>query len=152
MHHETRHEQLTAVADTTLTVAEIGAWLGHTYGTIARALTAQGIVPASPPFARYHRLGDEKFEVEAGFPVSAAVTATADVRPSRLPGGTVATTVHIGPYDEMAPAYDAVASWVSAQGGTPVGDPWETYLDEPDRDPATWRTVIVQPYQESPRS
>ncbi len=151
MHHETRPEQLTAVADATLSAAEIGPWLAHTYGTIAGDLTAKNIVPAGPPFARYHRLADDKFGVEAGFPVAAEVTATTRVRPSRLPGGEVATTVHIGPYDEMAPAYDALVSWISREGGTPLGDPWETYLDEPDRDPATWRTVIVQPYRESPR-
>lgn len=148
VHRETRHEQLTAVADKTLAVAEIGPWLAHTYSVIEGVLAGQGMAPAGPPFARYHQLSDDKFLVEAGFPVSATITPMAAVRASKLPGGTAATVVHKGRYEEMAPAYDALASWISGQGGTPLGDAWEFYLDEPDRDPATWRTVITQPYQE----
>ena len=49
----------------------------------------------------------------------------------------------------MAPAYQALASWVSSHGGEPAGDPWEVYFSDPasEPDPATWRTEIVQPYR-----
>ncbi len=141
--------QLTAVMTATLPVAEIGPWLAKAYGAIASAITAHGTYPAGPPFARYHRLEADGFAVEAGFPVSAAIEADGDVRPSQLPGGPLAVTIHIGPYEQMAPAYEALASWVSSHSGEPAGDPWEVYFSDPaaEPDPATWRTEIVQPYR-----
>ena len=47
----------------------------------------------------------------------------------------------------MAPAYEALASWVSSCGGEPAGDLWEVCFSDPasEPDPATWRTEIVQP-------
>ena len=149
VHAETRKTQLTAVATATLPVAEIGPWLARTYGMLARVIEERGAGPVGPPFARYHMLSEERFAVEAGFPVSAAVNVGGDVRSSELPGGPVAVAVHIGPYDEMRPAYQAITSWVGGHGGEPAGDPWEVYFSDPARepDPATWRTEIVQPYR-----
>ncbi|GAA0247848.1 GyrI-like domain-containing protein [Saccharothrix mutabilis subsp. mutabilis] len=145
----TRTEQPTAVATATLSVPEIGPWLGRTYAAVAAALNAQGLRPVGPPFARYHVLGGGRHEVEAGFPTSAPVAPAGEVRPSALPGGEAAETVHTGPYDEMEPAYAALAAWVRDQGGELAGDAWEVYLSDPNTqpDPATWRTGIVQPYR-----
>jgi effector-binding domain-containing protein len=146
----TLHEQPTAVRTATLPVAEFGPWLGKTLGGVATVITAHGAYPAGPPFARYHQLAADRFAVEAGFPVSAAIGADGDVLPSQLPGGPVAVTVHTGPYEQMAPAYEALAAWVSSHGGEPAGDPWEVYFSDPaaEPDPATWRTEIVQPYRQ----
>lgn len=149
IHSRAGQAQPTAVMTATLPVAEIGPWLAKAYGTVARLVTAHGAYPAGPPFARYHRLAEDRFAVEAGFPVGTAIDADGDVRPSQLPGGPVAVIVHIGPYEQMTPAYEALASWVSSHGGEPAGDPWEVYFTDPasEPDPATWRTEIVQPYR-----
>lgn len=148
VHGEIRQSQPTAVVTATLPVAAIGPWLAKSYGAIASALAAHGSVPAGPPFARYHQLGDGMFSVEAGFPVVTAVDAADGISPSALPGGPVAVTTHIGPYEEMPPAYEALAAWVGDHGGAPAGDPWEVYLGDPSvqPDPAAWRTDVVQPY------
>lgn len=149
IHSKTGQAQPTAVMTTTLPVPEIGPWLAKAYGTLAGVITAHGAYPAGPPFARYHRLAGDRFIVEAGFPVSAAVDADGGVRPSELPGGPLAVTVHTGPYEQMASAYEALASWIGNHGGEPAGDPWEVYFTDPAKqpDPATWRTEIIQPYR-----
>jgi effector-binding domain-containing protein len=146
-----REAQLTAIARATLRVAEIGPWLATTYGAIAGLLAARQAAPAGPPFARFHMLGQGRFEVEAGFPVSSPIEPNGDVQPSELPGGQVAVTVHVGPYDQMEPAYQALASWVTDHGGELAGDAWEIYFSDPaaEPDPATWRTEIVQPYRQA---
>jgi effector-binding domain-containing protein len=151
IHTETRQAQPTAVCRATLTVAEIGPWLGRTYGAVAELLAGRHAGPAGPPFARYHPLGDGRFEVEAGFPASRPVEGGGDVQPSELPGGPVAATVHTGPYGQMEPGYRALASWVTDHGGEAAGDAWEVYFSDPaaQPDPATWRTEIVQPYREA---
>ena len=96
-------------------------------------------------------LGEGRLEVEAGFPVSSPIEPNGDVQPSELPGGQVAVTVHVGPYDQMEPAYQALASWVTDHGGELAGDAWEVYFSDPstEPDPATWRTEIVQPYRQT---
>ena len=84
------------------------------------------------PFARYHPTGDDRFEVEAGFPASTPTSGEGEVEPSDLPGGLAAVTVHTGPYDTIGPTYEALRAWVQEHGGEPVGDAWEVYLTEPD--------------------
>ncbi len=151
IHTEARDAQVTAVARASLTVAEIGPWLGKTYGAIASLLADRQAGPAGPPFARYHLLGGDRFEVEAGFPATMPIEGNGDIRPSELPGGQVAVTIHTGPYDEMEPGYRALVSWVREHGGELAGDPWEIYFSDPatEPDPATWRTQIVQPYRQA---
>ncbi|HEX8865176.1 MAG TPA: GyrI-like domain-containing protein [Lentzea sp.] len=142
-------EQPTAVAEATLSLPEIGPWLTKTYNDIAAVLAGCGIEPTGPPFARYHQLGGGLFRVEAGFPVGVAIDRADGVHPSVLPGGPVVKTVHLGPYEAMWSAYDALASWLRARGGENEGDAWEVYYSDPEleRDPATWRTGVVQPYR-----
>lgn len=151
IHAENRQAQPTAVCRATLPVTGIGPWLGKVYRSVAGLLAAQQAGPAGPPFARYHRLGDGQFEVEAGFPASRPVEGDGEVEPSQLPGGPVAVTVHTGPYDQMEPGYQALASWVTDHHGEVAGDAWEVYFSDPTAqpDPADWRTEIVQPYREA---
>ena len=147
IHAETRQAQPTAVSIATLPVPEIASWFARIYGVLASVIAAHGAGPAGPPFARYHKLPDGRFTIEAGFPVTAPVGPEGDERPSQLPGGQVAVTIHTGRYDEMAGAYEALTAWVTSHGGEVTGDPWEVYLSDPasEPDPATWRTQIVQP-------
>ncbi len=145
---ETRETQPTAIISTELPVPQIGPWLARAYRIVADVISAHGTSPAGPPFARYHQLAAGRFAVEAGFPVVTAIEPDAGVRPSYLPGGPAAVTIHAGRYEGIAPAYTALATWISAHGGTPEGDPWEIYLSDPGKqpDPGSSRTEIVQPY------
>jgi effector-binding domain-containing protein len=139
----------TAVEMATLSVPEIGPFVGRAYRDVASYLERKGAGPAGPPFARYHRVADDQFEVEAGFPASTPVAGEGDVEPSDLPAGPAAVTLYVGPYDEIAPAYDALTTWIAEHGGEPSGDPWEIYFDDPTSqpDPAQLRTEIVMPYR-----
>jgi effector-binding domain-containing protein len=143
-----RPMQHTAVRADTLDVGSISAWLGSTFELVSAVVAQQGRATTGPPFARYHLLDGGRFRVEAGFPVSAPITSIGDVLAAKLPGGSVVTTLHVGRYDDMAPAYTALRTWVWAHQGTPDGDAWEVYLTDPGSvpDPADWCTEIVQPY------
>ena len=138
----------TAVLRSTLSVREIGPFVRRAFADVARAVAKQGISFIGPPFARYHRLADGLFEVEAGFPTACEVARAADVVPSVLPGGPAAVMSYIGPYDEMEAAYTALFEWVAERGGDLSADPWEVYLSDPSRepDPHQWRTEIVMPF------
>lgn len=57
------------------------------------------------------------------------------------PGGTVATTVYMGPYNQMKPAHVAIHTWARENGGQLAGTSWEVYGHWSD-DPVKLRTDI----------
>jgi effector-binding domain-containing protein len=141
-------EQATVVVRGKLAPDEMPGWFPRIYAQIMAHTQSVGIYPIGPPFARYRRLNG-KFEVEAGFPVPLAVQSVGVIEGSTLPGGTAAATMHVGPYDMMEPAYEALEAWVAEHGVELAGPAWEVYLTDPsvEPDPATWRTEIIQPFQ-----
>lgn len=135
----------TVVMREKVTVADMPAFFGRTYGLVAGAIHRAGGQIAGAPFARYRMIADGEFEVEAGFPVVAPVKVDGQAEASSLPGGPVVATWHVGPYSAMEPAYEALDTWLEQQGATATSPPWEVYYSEPTDDPSTWRTEIVQP-------
>lgn len=125
----------------------IPALIGRAFGQTMSAMQAQGIHPVGPPFARYEMAGSD-FIIDAGFPCSQPIVETAEVHDIELPAGPVATTMHVGAYDTLVNAYNALESWMTANGYAPAGGPWEVYLDGPEvaepRTIVTWPCVLAQ--------
>jgi effector-binding domain-containing protein len=154
LHHvvlEHRAEQATLVLRGKVAAAEIPIFLGRAYTEVAEHIGWSGLDFAGPPFARFRPLDGEsrEFEVEAGFPVDRVAEGAGEVVVSSLPEAEVAVVNYLGHYAEMKPAYDAIESWITAQGGRAEGPAWEVYYSDPDvdPDPKNWRTEIVQPYR-----
>ena len=122
----------------------IGAFVGQAFGQVMSEIGRQGAQVVGMPFSRYEILEDG-FRVEAGFPTSGMIDAAGDVRPVELPGGEAVTTMHVGPYDQVAGAYYALEAWQKEHGRAPAGGPWEEYFDGPEV--ATPRTRVVWPIQ-----
>lgn len=143
--------QPTMVVRGKVKLGDIPDFLGRVYCTVERQIREAGAHVAGCPFARYRPLDAEfrEFEIEAGVPVVLGVAGHGEVELSALPGGTAAVTVHVGPYERMEPAYQALTEWMEQAGVTPDGMAWEVYHTDPDEspDPATWETEIVQPYR-----
>lgn len=118
----------------------VGAFIGAAFGEVMAAVGAVPIV--GPPFCRMDMTGDE-FLLEVGFPVAEPIAATGRVVPSTLPGGEVATVLHRGPYDQVAPAYFAIEAWLREHGYESTGAPWEAYLDGPEAPEP--RTIVSWP-------
>ncbi|MEV4279092.1 MerR family transcriptional regulator [Actinoplanes xinjiangensis] len=115
-------------------LATIAAAIQQGFGAVVGAIGAAGSHPAGPPFLIYHDVIDEATEgdVEICIPVP-AVTVLPDgpVGVRTVPGGPVASTVHRGPYQEIAPAYHMVTGWIEENGRKPSGPPREIYLNDP---------------------
>jgi effector-binding domain-containing protein len=112
-------------------VRELPAFLAGAFMEILEALRAQHLFPTGPPFGRYAPT-PEGFDAEAGFPSSGEVQETGRVEPSTLPGGLVAQVEHVGPYDGISAAYEAVEQWLDEHGYVVTGAPWESYPSGPD--------------------
>ena len=144
-------DQPTMVVMAKMPAADIKGWIGDAFSMVAARMGRSGVDFAGPPFARFRPLDDRysEFEIEARFPVSESARSEGEVVASTLPGGAVAVATHVGPYDQMEPAYEAIRRWIAEQDGRPEGAAWEVYYSDPAEqpDPATWRTEIVQPYK-----
>lgn len=142
---EDRQETRLASVRKEIDQADIGVWVDDALKTIFPALGAAGVHPTGPMVARYHTWDDGRTDCEIGFPVSGAVPAELD--DSSLPGGRSAVTEHVGPYDGLPAAYEAVSSWVEAHDERPNGPPYEVYVaDMATGTPAEeLRTLVIWP-------
>jgi effector-binding domain-containing protein len=127
--------------------ARVSAALGQILPEVWAYVAGQGKQPAGPPFTRYHGDFTETVELEAGLPVAEPIEGNGRVQAGELPGGPVASIMHIGHYDTLSETYDALAVWMAAEGRVPGGPFWEVYLTDPQEvpDPAEWQTEIICP-------
>jgi effector-binding domain-containing protein len=129
------------------TPTEIGQTLGQILGEVWTYLQGRGVQPAGPPFARYYEYRADHVDMEAGLPVSSPVAGAGRISADELPGGKVAVTWHIGPYDTLHKTYVALESWVQEQNQEAAGAPWEVYWTDPGEEPdsSAWRTEVICP-------
>ncbi len=141
-------EQQIAVVRAHVPFDGLAAFLGGAFGEVAEVLGGAGDEPAGMPVARY-RVTADGFDAEAGFPVRHPVTPIGRVESSVLAGGSVARVMHRGAYADVRAAYEAALRWIDANGMQTAGDPWESYLDEPDV--AEPRTEVFVPCRRAHR-
>lgn len=135
-------KQPTAVVRGLVPEEAIPEFLGWVFREVMEAIEAQGLHPAGMPFGCYVPTADG-FEVEAGFPTSAAVAPTGRVVASSIPGGPAVQVLHRGSYGEVRAAYEAAEAWLVDNDWESAGPPWETYLDGPEVPEP--RTVVSLP-------
>jgi len=142
-----RPEQPTAVIREKVPMNELLEFFGRAYGAVMAAVQQQGVQLAGPPFGRYLSMPTDSVDVEAGFPVSTPITASAGVAAGTLPACQAFEATHTGPYDTLTTTYDAIQERMTEEGFTPADSMWEYYLSDPAKepDPATWRTLVVWP-------
>ncbi len=84
---------------------------------------------------------DDAMNIEVGVQISADFNGSGRVVCSSIPGGRVATTVHMGPYSRLPEAHAVVREWCSKGGHELTGPRWEIYGDW-DNDPSKLRTDV----------
>lgn len=124
--------------------------VGQLTQALYREMLNHDIEPRGPAMALYY---DEQYQetdvdVEAAFPIAETVEARPDsLTLKTLGGGTFATVVHHGPYDDFTPAYQALMEWVQSNGYRIIGPNREIYLRGPESDvpPQEYLTRIQFP-------
>jgi effector-binding domain-containing protein len=116
--------------------------LSRIFGEVIACLGRTGATPLEA-FARYtiHPDGAE-VDIEAGFSTTGKVKPEGRIEAGSLPGGEVATVLHVGPYDRVGEAYEAVTAWLKQTGRASEGQPWEAYLSMPPEDPPRTRVYF----------
>jgi effector-binding domain-containing protein len=88
----------------------------------------------------------QDLDLEIGFPFVQQLQGEGEVVTGEIPAGTAAACLHVGPYDQLGAAYEALQQWMTANGYTPSGVAYEFYLNDPQSTPATeLQTQLVFP-------
>lgn len=130
--------QLIAATRIHTSLSQIGNDIGTGFGSLMHTLEKEQVPASGPPLIVFHHLIDEETDgdVEICVPVGSAITGDSDVYGRELEGGTMASTVHRGPYEEITAAYHTLTGWISEQGHEITGPPREIYLNDPQTVPA----------------
>lgn len=141
-----RPPQTTLSVRSRIPMQELPQFFAQAYTAIIQYLEELEQQPAGPPYAVYHNIDVQNLDVEAGFLVSRPFAGRGDIRAGQLPGGQAASCVHTGPYDQIAPAYEALVQYIQALGRTASGIAYEIYLNDPKQTlPHQLQTQIVLP-------
>jgi effector-binding domain-containing protein len=141
---ETKDQNVLSIR-THVSVENLPPLIGQAYGKIMGRLEETGVTISGEPFVAYYNLDMENLDVEMGFPVDVKVEGKGEIQPGMIPGGAKAKTMHIGAYQDMAPAYETLTQYIKDQGREPTGVAYEYYLDPPEVPMEKTRTVIVFP-------
>ncbi|MBM3939697.1 MAG: GyrI-like domain-containing protein, partial [SAR202 cluster bacterium] len=142
---EERPSTPTATVRVLATLDRIPQEMGRIFSEVYGYLASIGVAPVGAPFACYHSMSGRTVGMEVGTAVAKAVPEHGRGRAGQLPDGTVAVTWHIGPYEALRNAYEAIEAWMKACGRAPGGPPCEFYFTDPrqEPDPSKWRTEVV---------
>ncbi len=141
-----RKKQPTLVIRKRASVQQMPQVLGQAWGAIMQYAGANGITPSDPPFVGYHNMDMQDLDLEIGFAFPEPPGGQGEIQAGMLPGGKAAECLHVGPYDKIAAAYEALQKWLKENGHTPTGIAYEFYLnDHQTTRPEELRTQVVFP-------
>src|SRR4029077_1457682 len=125
MEYEVRLEQLSsrplAVVRRRASLQELAKVVPDACGLVWGVVRAQKIAGAGRHVAVYW---DDVINLEVGVELDAPFTGYGEVVGSATPAGTVATTVHFGPYNRLPEAHQAIRQWCANHGYTMAGPNW----------------------------
>lgn len=98
------------------------------------------------PFMRYLAMTD-RFRIEAGMPIAEPVAGEGEVECRELPAGRAATTLYVGPYEQVGTAWDAIYAWCDERGIERRFGGWDAYENDPTEvdSPHEYRTRLYLP-------
>jgi effector-binding domain-containing protein len=133
-------------------VEGIGPMLQRTFGALYEHIARSAVQPSGEPFVIYHTepAAGGEWEIEVCAPVSDVLLAPPGYAVHTIPGGSVASAVHVGPYDRIGAAYDEIRAFIRMHELDPAGPPREVYLTGPEVPPSETRTRVEFPVARVP--
>ena len=83
----------------------------------------------------------EAMKIDFGVQVTRSFEPEGNVRCVETPSGEVATTLHVGPYEQLHAAHEALNAWCASHNRKIGSASWEIYGDW-NNDPARLETTI----------
>lgn len=133
VHTEQVEPQVIAAVRRKCSQGELSSVIPTACGVVWDYAKEAGLANPGRLVALYH---DCVINLEVGVEVGAPFAGSDEVSCSGLPGGLVATTMHLGPYDRLGEAHEALHRWCREEGHSLTGPSWEVYGhwdDDPER-------------------
>jgi effector-binding domain-containing protein len=124
--------------------ADMTATLTVIFPEVMEHLNATGAKVTGPPFTRYHGVNGDELDLEAGLPITKPIAEGGRVKNGELPGGKTVVGWHVGPYEKLGAAHEALKAHVDASQLKARGGSWEVYWTDPGvvPDSSKWRTQL----------
>ena len=124
---------------------ELSRKFAEVFGAIYPYVAEQGATPSGAPYGCYHEFGPDRVVVDIGVPVSQALPPSGDLKSTELAAGPIAFTTHVGSYQHLQRAHDAVKRWIDRNGKRVLGVPCDQYEVGPGQvsEESRYRTRVV---------
>jgi effector-binding domain-containing protein len=140
---EAAQAELVAAVRATVPIGDLArAWKPALDQVWAFLKSNEGLHPGHNLFL-YHQAErrNKAMNIDFGVQVARPFERDGDVQCIETPSGEVARTVHVGPYDRLGEAHDAIHAWCAAHNRKTARASWEIYGDW-NNDPALLETTI----------
>jgi len=125
-----------ATRDTVQGPEGISAFMTDIWETIM----GQGLQVAGPPITQYHDpdFNIDRVDISLTIPVMGSLDRVLETGAGRkiekgsVPGGEVATIVHVGAYETLHESYQALGKWFAEHDRVGEGPAQEIYLSDPN--------------------
>ncbi len=140
---ETAPSVLIAAVSATVHRSEIArAWKPALDQVWAFMRSHPDIKPGRNLFLYHHPANrNEPMNIDFGVEIAHSFDPAGNVRCAATPSGQVATTLHVGPYDRLGDAHQAIHAWCAANNRKIGQASWEVY-GHWNNDPALLQTTI----------
>jgi len=130
-----------------------GQAIRSSFGTLIAYANEMGVyTPDQPPLIILHQYTpkepqDGGTDFEVCLPIPHLFEGTRGIVSTLLPGGTVASVVHVGPYHELELIYPMLGSWIEVHGYVITGPPRNLILTNHalETDSAGYQTEVQWP-------
>ena len=127
-----------------VTQEDLPATISTSFPALYARISQAGVIPAGPPFVIYHNMA-APWDIDVCAPVATPLAPAPGFDVKELRASRVVSLLHVGPFDKIGAAYEAVDSYIKAQSLTPAGPPREIYLSPPGTPAERIQTVIEWP-------
>ncbi|MEZ5198874.1 MAG: GyrI-like domain-containing protein [Bacteroidales bacterium] len=129
------------------TADNIANEMGMAFGAIMQYIDEGGANIAGAPFSIWYKWEDEIMVFDNAIPVNSKMKGNDKINPIVTYQGKVANVSHTGDYSTTQYSWLALEEYVKANGYETNGDPWETYITDPQNEPNpnNWVTELNWP-------
>jgi effector-binding domain-containing protein len=107
-------------------------------------MQVHGVGMNGAPYVAYYNMDMTDLDIEVGVPVAMVTEGNGRVESDVLPSGKYASTLHIGPYSTLEPAYRALMAYMENHNLKSNGPAYEFYLNDPQDTPENKLETKIQ--------